>query len=417
MVNGIKTLSPRVLVATLCVSLAGCTTISDWFADDEELEIRRLEPIESRFEAQEVWSHTIDSGVEGYFSRLRPVVGYDLVFVAGRQGTVAAFEPDSGERVWEVNFAEFPDEGYFSFLANLWSDGISAKISGGLAVAYETVYFGTEDGEVFALEAKTGELKWRTSVKGEVLAAPAVDENVVVVNTGGGVMFALDAETGEEKWKYDSEVPALSLRGVSGPTTAGGGAIIGTANGKVAVALLESGQIAWEQTVATPSGATELDRIVDIDGQPLVVAGVIHVISYDGTLAAVELRSGRVIWKREYRSFRRLTLSGNTLYAVDNNSNVYSLDRRNGIEKWSQGGLKRRNLTAATPIGDYLVVGDRYGFLHWLDQEDGTIVSRMDIGGDDEDEGIYAAPVAEGNVLYTQTRSGEFIAIQMPEGS
>jgi outer membrane protein assembly factor BamB len=247
------------------------------------------------------------------------------------------------------------------------------------------------------------------------LAAPAIDSGVLVVSTTSGLIVALNAETGEQLWTYESEVPPLSLRGVSAAVAAAGGAIVGTATGKLVVNILESGQTAWEQPITAPSGATELDRIVDIDSRPLVSGSQVYVISNDGTLASVELRSGRVIWKREYKSYRRLTQAGANLFLVDNDSNVYGLDIRNGVELWSQTGLKRRQLTAAEPIGNYLVVGDKFGFLHWLNQTDGQIVSRLEVGGDDEDEAIYTAPVVDGNMLYTQTRDGKLVAISIPQ--
>lgn len=406
--------SRRLLAAGLCVALSGCSTISDWFADEEEVEVRRLDPIEKQFEATSLWSKSVGDGVGQYYSRLRPALGYDMVFAASRQGEVFALEEATGKQVWRRNFATFEDEGYLSFMSEFWSDGVSAKISGGLTVVYETVFFGTENGDVIALDAKTGETKWQTKVKGEVLAAPAVEENVVVVSTGSGSVHALDAVSGEENWSFESDVPALSLRGISAPAAAGGGAIVGTASGRIVVNLLETGQTAWEQTVGTPTGATELDRIVDVDGRPLVLGGTVYAISYEGTLAAIELRSGRVVWKREYNSYRRASISGNTLFVVDANSNVYALDRRNGIELWSQRGLKGRTLTAAEPVGEYIVLGDNYGFLHWLSRDEGTLVSRMEVGGDDEDEAIFASPVVKGNVLYTLTRNGELHAIEMP---
>ncbi|MBN7827949.1 outer membrane protein assembly factor BamB family protein, partial [Bowmanella dokdonensis] len=116
----------------------------------------------------------------------------------------------------------------------------------------------------------------QVKVKGEVLAKPAVAEGLVVVNTGAGIMFALDAETGEQQWLYESEVPPLSLRGISAPTTSSGGAMVGTASGKLAVVIMENGQVAWEQAVTAPTGATELDRLVDIDVEPLILGGVIY---------------------------------------------------------------------------------------------------------------------------------------------
>jgi outer membrane protein assembly factor BamB len=403
---------PILLVCSL--SLGACTTISDWFADEEELLIRKLVPIEAQFTPVQLWSKDLQSGVGHYYSRLKPAGSYGMVYAANRQGKVSAFNQETGKRVWTKNFATFNQKGFTSGIRNLWSDGVTAKIAGGLTVAYETVFFGTENGEVVALDATTGEQKWLTIVKGEVLAAPAVDEGIVLVNTGSGVLFALDAETGEQKWLFESDVPPLSLRGIAAPAAVNGGAIIGTASGKLSVNIIGSGQSAWEQVISSPTGSTELERIVDIDSQPLVLGGIIYVISYDGSLASVELRSGRVIWKRDYKSYRRLTSAGNSLFVVDVNSNVYALDSRNGVELWSQSSLKKRLLTGATPVAEYLVAGDNFGYLHWFNQSDGKIVARLAVGDDDEDESIYAAPVADGNMLYTQTRDGKLVAIKTP---
>jgi outer membrane protein assembly factor BamB len=412
----VNTLKKRIfsLVLGCSVLLSGCSTITDWFSDDEEVAVRRLAPIESLFTPTKIWSAELGNGVAQYYSRLEPALAYGNVYAANRQGLVAAFDQKTGKKVWERNFATFADTGLTSGLKKWWSNGEPAKISGGLSIAYETVFFGTENGEVIALDAKNGEVKWQTTVKGEVIAAPAIDEGVVVLNTGSGMVFALDANNGEQVWVYESEVPPLSLRGVSAPAAVSGGAIIGTANGKLVVNILGTGQTAWEQVISSASGVTELERIVDIDSQPLVAGGIIYVITYDGSLAAVELRSGRVIWKREYKSYRSLTAAGNNLFVVDVNSNVYALDIRNGVELWSQGKLKKRLLTSAVPVGDYLVAGDKWGFMHWFNQSDGKIVARLAVGDDDEDESIYSAPVVDGKIIYTQTRNGKLVAVQTP---
>lgn len=402
------------LLLTSSILLSSCTTISNWFYDEEELEIRRLKPIDAQFTPTEIWSVSLGSGIGKFYSKLSPAVAYDKVFAASRQGVVAAFDQATGKKVWSKDFATYDDEGLTSGLTNLFSNGLSAKIAGGLSVAYETVFFGTENGEIIALDANTGEQKWITTVKGEVLATPAVDSGIVLVNTGSGLIFALDADNGEEIWSSESDVPPLSLRGVSSPTAVNGGAIIGTATGKLIVNILETGQTAWEQVISAATGVTELERIVDIDSEPLVAGGNVYVISYDGSLAAVELRTGRVIWKREYKSYRRMSLAGSTLYLVDVDSNLFALDSRNGVELWRQGALKERLLTGASPVGNYLVAGDKYGYLHWFNQADGKIVARLEVGGDDEDESIYHSPVVDGDTLYTQTRDGKLVAVTTP---
>ncbi|MBL4631638.1 MAG: PQQ-binding-like beta-propeller repeat protein, partial [Paraglaciecola sp.] len=232
------------LLLTCSVLLSSCTTISDWFYDEEELEIRRLKPIEIQFTPTETWSVDLDVGIDNFYSKLKPAVAYGKVFVANRQGVVGAYEQATGKKVWSRDFATYDEEGLTAGIRKLWSNGLSAKIAGGVSVAYETVFFGTENGEVIALDANTGEQKWISIVKGEVLAAPAIDAGIVLINTGSGYIFALNADNGEEVWSSESDVPPLSLRGVSSPVAVNGGAIIGTATGKLIVNILETGQTA-----------------------------------------------------------------------------------------------------------------------------------------------------------------------------
>lgn len=398
------------LALVMSISLTGCTTVSNWFAEEEEIAIRTLKPIDAEFEPEVIWDTDVGDGIDDYFSRLRPVYGDNKVFAASRHGEVAALDPETGEKHWQRNLATFADDGMFSAVSQLWRSGESARI-GGLAFNEQTVYVGTENGAIIAMDSATGETRWSHSVEGEILSAPVVSEGVLVVNTGAGTLFGIDADSGEQLWLNESDVPPLTLRGISAPIAANGGTIVGTPTGKIQVNIIDSGLVAWETAITKPAGATELERIVDVDVTPLMYGGIIYAISYNGTLAAIELRSGRVIWKREYGSYRDVTLSDNTLFVVDNKSIVYGLDRRNGVELWSQSSLKQRNLTEALPVGDHVVVGDKWGFLHWINQEDGKIVARYDLGGDDEDESVYVSPIVVDDKIVAITRDGTVAAL------
>ncbi len=397
----------------IVISLSGCTTISNWFADDEEIEIRTLPELTNQFESEVVWSENVGDGVDDYFSRLMPAVGYNKIFAASREGVIVAFDPETGDEIWEQEVSRKSRESNLFNLYGLFPDTISAKVSGGLLVAYNAIYFGTEDGVVYSLNHEDGSINWQTKVPSEVIAQPAADSGIIVVNTVAGTLIGLDSQSGEIKWQNESDVPPLTLRGISSPAAAAGGAIVGLANGRVRVNILDSGLTAWEAVVAKPTGATDLERIVDIDTKPLVFGGTVFVISYGGTLSAIELRSGNVIWNREYASFRNVSIAGNRLFVTDTNSNIYAIDRRNGVELWSNGQLRKRNLTTATPIGEYIAIGDKFGFLHYFTQDEGKYVSRIDIGDDDEDEGIYVEPVLLENNLIVQRRDGEVSFIKV----
>ncbi|MDT0595864.1 outer membrane protein assembly factor BamB [Glaciecola petra] len=404
-----------ILALVLSLLLSGCTTMSNWFKDDEEIEIQTLPEITMAFEPQIIWQESLGDGIENYYSQLSPAIAYGKVFASDREGSVMAFDPETGDDLWERVVSRKSRERKLTNLYGLFAGTISAKVSGGLIAAYDLVYFGTEDGDIYALNQEDGTVKWKTTLSSEVVSHPAVDAGILVVNTVSGTLVGLDAYTGEIKWQNESDVPPLTLRGVSSPAAAAGGAIVGLANGRLRVSILDSGLTAWEQVIAKPSGATELERIVDVDATPLVFGPNVYTVSYGGALASVELRTGSVVWSRDYASYRNVTIAGNRLFVTDNKSNMFAIDRRNGVELWSNGQLRRRDLTAATPVGDYVVAGDKFGFLHFFTQDEGKYVARIEVGDDDEDESLYHAPVFQDGVLMVQTRDGELTRVSIPE--
>lgn len=367
-----------------------------------------LPPVTNSIDPDTVWSSSVGSGVEHYESSLTPIIVNDTVYAASREGLVAAFELASGKRKWQFDLRK-PDGGsVWQSISEVWS-GDNARISGGLSYGYDKLYFGSENGDMVALSTD-GKLVWRVEVKGEVLAAPAVGEGLVVAATGAGTLVALHPDTGEQRWKFESEQPALTLRGVSAPIIEGGGVIYGSGSGHIGVLIAERGYQAWEEQVAVPMGSTDLSRLADIDAKPIVQGGVLYSIGYNGALVAQELRSGRQIWKREYASFRDMALQGDTLYLVDSEGRIYALDVRSGTEKWSQFGLNKHYLTGPTVYKNYLVVGDNKGNLHWLDRNSGDFVARQSM----DSSGFYTEAVSDGSYLLVQSRNGELVLLQTP---
>ncbi len=384
--------------------LGGCASVTqpvmDWFEDEEVLEIRNLTPIENVVDMQVQWQHDVGNGVGDYFSRLQPQVANGNVFAADRQGLVVAFD-SAGKKLWQTRINE---------AGSFFSSGVSAKLAGGITVSAEHIWIGTEDGRLLGLNQTSGAIEKDITVAGEIIAAPSVGDGLVVVNTTAGRLFAYSIETGEEVWMHESDVPPLSLRGTSSPLVANGGVLVGTAAGKLQVNISDSGLVAWEATVTTPSGATELERIIDVDSQPLIVGANVYIVSFNGALTAVELRSGRVVWKREYASYRNLTVAGNRLVVSDINGNIFALDVRNGVEMWSQSTFKGRDLTSGVMFGKYIAFGDNFGVVHLVDPIDGSLVSRKTLGND-KDERFFAPGVVANNILYMQNAKGTLFAL------
>lgn len=386
------------LLAAVALSLSGCSIFGE-----DELTYKELQPFNASVNPDVVWDASAGGGIDDFFSRLNPVVVDNLVVAADREGLVSAFDRQSGKRVWQNDLqAKFAQQG------EGWLGGAeSLRISGGLSAYSGKIVLGTENGDLIALNGADGKVLWQQKVNAEILSDPAIDATVAVVAAGNGELFAFSMEDGEELWSLPTDVPALSLRGTASPTLAAGGAIFGTATGKLSVVVTSNGQQAWETRLAVPSGATELQRLVDVDSTPLVRGDTVYNIAYNGQLAAVEIRTGRVVWQREYSSFQNLELQGSTLYVTDVDDRVYAIKTDGGIENWVNDDLEGREVTAPVYFNGQVVVGDSFGYLHFIDAQTGEMAGRLDV-----DDPVYVAPVVADDKLYLQTRDGTLLAVR-----
>ncbi|MGB0937063.1 MAG: outer membrane protein assembly factor BamB [Colwellia sp.] len=396
-------LAKLLAVSLLSANLLACSS-TDEEEDTSDLPVELTE-INEQFEPEVIWEESIGDGSDDFFSRLKPVVAYDNVYTASRSGVVVALNAKTGEQVWEVDLSDINNERSF------WDASVSAMLAGGPTAGLNKIFIGSESGKVFALDAATGELSWEADIKGEVINAPAVNSGIVVVNTVSGIMQAFNGETGEVIWKVEQDVPALTLRGVSKPAIASGGVLIGTGKGSVAVYLLQKGQQGWETEIGEATGSTELERVIDVDTAPVIFGDKVYAVSSRGNLASIELKSGRIIWKRQYSSYREISVHRNDIYITTISGHIYAINRNNGIERWSNLALTNRGVTGPAVVDRYIVVGDFEGYLHWLDIESGEIVARHEV----DSSGIDTTPSVSDNMLYTQSIDGDLQAIETPK--
>ncbi len=383
----------RFLVYLSALLLGGCGTFADpteWFADSETEKISELQDIDNTIQPQRLWSRDVGVGTDERRLGLEPRVVAGTVYVADAEGEVQALSADNGRTRWEVD--------------------LDLPVSGGPGVGGGLLILGTIDGEVIALSAENGEERWRTRLSSEILSVPAVGSNTIVVRTVDGKLFGLEAGDGSERWRYEREVPSLTLRGTGSPVIDGGMVFAGLAGGRLVALRLDNGGLLWGTNITVPSGRSELERLADIDGDPIVMGGGVFVATYQGDVGAVEQRSGRVAWRRKMSAYSRMGADRRGLYIGDADGVVWGLDLRSGAAVWRQDALKYRKLSNVAVLRDYVVVGDFEGYLHWLDRNDGSIAARTRVG----DEPITTGLRVVDDVLYTLGDGGELAAIRLP---
>jgi outer membrane protein assembly factor BamB len=373
----------------LLLVLGGLMACGSNSAKDELTEPMELVDFEQQVELDKLWSRDVGSGQGNKFNRLQPAIDGDVIYVADADGDVLALDRISGKKIWSVD--------------------IDAEVTGGVGSAEGLVLLGTASGDVYALNAENGEQLWQVRVSGEVLAPPATDGDVVVVQTFNGKLYGLNSVNGDPMWDYSSQVPVLTLRGTAAPVIEGGRVFAGFANGKLVSADVDSGAIAWEGRVAMAQGESEIERVVDVDGQPLLLSNALFAVSYQGRIAGFDPASGRTLWYQDASSYVGLADGFGNVYYVDADGSVVAADQRTGNIRWSNEELGYRKLSAPATFNNYLAVADYDGYVHILSQIDGEFVARVKVGSG----GVRAPVLSRGDIIYVYGNKGKLVAWQL----
>lgn len=391
----------RTLLLLSILSLTACTTfdvvkdsvsgISDYFSggQDNSEPPAPLTDLNAEIQVEKLWSSSTGVGANEQSVKLAPAIHNQKIITADREGLVQARHLATGDKVWEFE--------------------TEMKLSGGVGLGAETVILGSSNADVIALNSDTGEKLWSVRVSSEVLAIPTIAKNVVVVRTTDGTVTALNEQTGAKLWSYEHAVPALSLRGAGAPLIVGDKVIAGYDNGKMVALNLKSGKYIWEATVSIPKGRTEVERLVDLDADPLEINDVVYIASYRGGVAAISAADGDGMWRNEnISSHSGLSNDFRYLYLTDSKSHVWQVDQRSGGGLWQQKELHHRHLTAPATYQNYVVVGDVEGYVHWLSSSDGRQLGRIQI----TDSPIENKPVVVDDVIYIYAKDGSIAALK-----
>lgn len=322
-----------------------------------------LTPLNNQIKISRLWKFTAGKGVSDFYLKLKPVFNKDTGYIVDYKGHLKAFTVNTGKIIWETD--------------------LNIPASGGLTLTNAKLILGTSKGEVIALDANNAKELWRTQLSSEILARPAVAKGIVVVKTIDGRVYGLNIANGVQSWVYDRTVPRLTLRGSSTPLISNDIVITASDSGKLAALTLKQGKLLWETTIAVAQGRNELERVIDIDVDPVIVDDVIYVAGYQGRIAAVKISSGQLLWSRDFSTYSGLYVDAYRVYISDSIGQVWALNRYNGSTIWRQDKLLRRQLTAPEAYDNYIVVGDYDGYLHWLNREDGKLIARKQINGHD----------------------------------
>jgi len=374
------------LVAGIGAALSGC----GMFGSDNTLsEPTPLAKIEQEQSLERLWSLNIGGDLGERYHQFKPSITDGKIFAVSAEGDVVAADSKTGEVLWRRE--------------------LDVEVLGGVGAGNGLAILSTLNGEVLALSADDGSERWRYQASSEVVAQPQMNAELVVIQQLDGKMVALSLDDGAVRWSYDSQIPRLSLRGTSAPIVAADLTLAAFANGKMVAVDNQAGRQVWEQRISLAEGRSELERIIDIDAQPLVYNRLVYVGGYQGRLAAVSPADGRIVWARDHSTYRGLAGGFGNIYTVTDEGSVQSYDARSSASVWQQDALLHRGVTSPVVIGNSVLVGDAEGYIHAMSQVDGHLTARYRV----DSSGLQSDFLVRDDIIYALSNDGRLAALKL----
>ncbi len=384
-----RALQRGVMVALCCAVLGGCGFLKNIGSKDDGPQPAPLVDLKPEIKVKVAWSKGVGKGPGKLALKLPPAIEGKRLYVVDKRGLLLALDRDSGKEQWRRK--------------------LKLPVSTGVGAGFGSIFVGTSKGVVLAMNEADGSELWRASVSSEILSVPRTNGDVVVIQTVDEKVYGFDAASGEQRWFYESIVPTLTMRGTSSPLLATSVAFVGLASGKIIALNADTGQLLWERRISAPKGSSELARMTDIDGDSLLLGNVLYATSFHGNIVAIDVSTARVVWQKELSSYAGVDEGFGNVYASDVTDHVYAFNAADGQSTWKQAALSYRGISAPVTFGNFVVVADYQGYVHFMAQSDGRMVARKKVDG----KGVRSNMVAKGDKLYIYGNSGKLVAVSV----
>lgn len=366
--------------------MTGCSTMSSLNPFSSKVkgnQPAKLVDLKGSMAVRTAWK--LDVG-KSHNYQFAPALADNTVIAAGAGGEIVRADAASGRQLWRVKAG-------MDLTAGVGTDGGVIAVGGakGMLLAFDM----------------DGKPLWKAQLSSEILSAPAVGQGIVVARTIDNRIVGFDAKSGDKKWTVQRTAPPLTLRLAPGMVVHDKDVIIAQPGGKLLSLVLATGAPRWEIEVGVARGATELERVTDIGGSPVIVDGDVCAVTYQGRVGCFDLATGSARWTRDISSEVGVAGDQRFIFVPDDKGALYAYTRDTGSSAWKNDKLAYRRLSTPVSYGRAVAVGDYQGYVHFLSREDGAFLARAATDG----SAITASPLVAGSNLIFQTQNGTVTAI------
>ncbi|MBL0924143.1 MAG: PQQ-binding-like beta-propeller repeat protein [Sphingomonadaceae bacterium] len=350
-----------------------------------------------------IWSATVAGANPRARLAASPVVSDGRLYVVDTTARVTAFDANSGAQIWS-NALDVED------------DGKPSRFGGGVS-ATSTIVFATNGvGDVAALAADTGALRWKKRPAGPLRGAPTLSNGNVYVMTQDNQIYALRQEDGEAQWNEAGPVAASGIFGVGAPAAAQGTVIAGYSSGELAAYRYENGRSLWTDTLSRTAMSTSVSTLTDIDADPVIDRGRVFALGKGGRMASYELVTGQRIWEINIAGIQTPVSAGEWVFVMTDEARLLCVSRSSGkirwisrLQRYDNEEKKKGPISWYGPVlaGGRLIVVNSRGQLWAVAPEEGAATQIVDLKSD-----VSLAPVVANQTLYVLDDGGRISAFR-----
>lgn len=365
-------------------TLQSCSKVDDYLlGKDNTPKPKPLEAITPTMGLVKAWSVPVGRAQKSKMHlEMTPSIKGNHIYTASTNGELKAIEQGSGK--------------------TLWSKPLATTLVSGPVVCNGYIAVTTDSSDLIIVKQVDGAQLWKARVANEILAKPLITNNKVVVKTIDGNLYAFNLTSGKQLWRAHHGAPDLILKASSRPALLNNTTLLtGYSDGKLDAVALDSGHVLWQRNMVTPSGASDVERLVDIDSDPIISGDNLYFASYQGYVGKLSMSSGELKWKKPASVFKNITTAGNSVYFTDSHDVVWSINKNSGSVNWKQEDLKARGLTEPVYSNNKLFLADATGLLHVLSAQSGKSLARSSVGAS-----VLLAPVVSGSSVFVQGTNG-----------
>ena len=332
-----------------------------------------------------------------------PVIGGGMLFAVGTDGTLTAFDAQTGTRRWVYE-------------ADLEKALRSSAFGGGASYDDGKVYLTNGAGDVTALNAADGSMLWKVKPSGPLRGSPTLAFGSVFVMTQDNQIFALNAADGSVQWQETGSSTQAGVFGVAAPAAGQGTVIAGYSSGELNAYRYENGRVLWADALARTSISTSVGSLTDIDADPIIDNGRVYALGQGGRMAAYELVTGQRIWELNLAGISTPAIAGEWIFTLTDDARLLAIARSTGkvrwltqLPRWRDEKDKKGPIFWSGPVlaGENLWATNSEGEIYRISIGEGSASLFTDLG-----KPLSLPPVVANNTLYVLDDSGRITAFR-----